>query len=152
MTFWQSVFTLLFLFLNLIVLIKGFYETKFKRNAYGLIRPLFFIGVFVWGDAVVFCLFWILSSIITLILGSWYLFLLIFSVFWVVRSLGETIYWFNQQFSSVNRNPSKNLPLYSIFKNDSVWFVYQIIWQCVTVLSIISTIYFSDIWLRSLRI
>ena len=150
MKLWQQTFIFIYAFFNLLVFLKGFYETKYKKNAYGLTRPLLFVGIFVWGDAVIFGLFWLLSSIVTLLLKDWYLFLLIISVFWVVRSLGETIYWFNQQFSSLNRNPVKNLPWNSIFHNDSVWFIHQIIWQCVTVISVIFSIYFAASWLQNL--
>ena len=30
---------------------------------------------------------------------------LVVSLFWVVRSTGEMIYWLNQQFSELNKNP-----------------------------------------------
>jgi len=149
MSLWQKGLILIFCLVNLLVFFKGFYESKFKRNAYGLTRPLVFLGIFVWGDAVVFGLFWFFSSIITLFLSDWYLFLLIISVFWLVRSLGETIYWFNQQFSTIKRNPPEKLPGYSFFHNDSLWFVYQIVWQVVTVVSIIFSIYFSNLWLKN---
>jgi len=49
--------------------------------------------MFVWGDAVIFGLFWTVALIVAWVLKDWYLFLLIVSVFWVVRSLGETIYF-----------------------------------------------------------
>jgi hypothetical protein len=133
--------------INLLVFLKGFYETKYRKNAYGVTRPLYILGMFVWGDAVIFGLFWAFSSLIALYLKDWYLFLLIVSVFWVVRSLGETIYWFNQQFSKINRNPPEKLPCYSIFQNDSIWFAHQIGWQCVTVAALIFTIYFAHLWL-----
>ncbi len=144
----QQTIVLIYGLINFLIFLKGFYETKYKRNAYGLIRSLAILGMFVWGDAVVFGLFWTVSSIITLYLKDWYLFLLIVSVFWVVRSLGETIYWFNQQFSKINRNPPEKLLGYSIFQNDSIWFAYQIVWQCITVVSILFTIYFAYMWLQ----
>ncbi len=148
---WQQILIVFYGVINIIVFVKGYRETKFKKNAYGLTKNLNFLGVISWGDAVVFGLFWLGASVITLILKDWYLFCLIVSVFWVIRSLGETIYWFNQQFSPINRNPMKNLnPLYvKIYQNDSVWFAYQIIWQCVTVISIIFSIYFSHLWTLS---
>ncbi len=130
--------------------VNSFHQTKHKKNAFGLTRPLFFIGAFVWADVVVFSPFWIVASLIPWYLQSWTLFLLILSVFWLVRSFGETLYWFNQQFSSINRNPIENLPLRSVFHNDSIWFVHQIFWQCISVLTIITTIYLSWSWLQQL--
>ena len=144
---WQKILLTLFSLVNLLVFIKAFNECKYKNNSYGKTKPLWVLGIFVWGDALIFTPFWILVSTIALVLHDWVLFLLIISVFWVVRSLGETVYWFNQQFSKINRNPPEKLMFYSIVKNDSVWFIYQIMWQCVTVISVIFTIYFSHLWL-----
>ncbi len=146
---WQKVLVIIYGIVNLVVFSKGYRETKHKKNAFGLTLLLGPLGIFAWGDAVVFGLFWVIVTVLSLLLNEWNLFCLIVSVFWVVRSLGETLYWFNQQFSTINRNPPKNLFFYSIFQNDSVWFAYQIMWQCVTVASIIFSIYFSHTWLAS---
>jgi len=145
---WQISFLLLFFLLNLVLLIKSIQECKYHKNAFGLTRQLFFIGAFVWADVVIFSTFWMLVSVLSLFLKSWNLFLVITSLFWVVRSLGETMYWFNQQFSTLNRNPIESLPFKSFFHNDSIWFVHQIFWQCVMVLSLTSSIYFSWMWLK----
>ena len=151
MDFWKQVFIIVYALINLVVFFKGSYESKYKKNAYGLTRYLFLLGIFAWGDAVIFGPFWAISSTTALILNDWYLFLLIISIYWVVRSLGETIYWFNQQFSSkvYEWNKPENLPLHSVFHNDSVWYIHQIIWQCITVVSIIASIYISSLWLQS---
>ena len=94
---------------------------------------------------------WLLIiSIVVIILNDWILFLLILSVFWLVRSLGETIYWLNQQFSKINRNPPKKFWTFKFFPQDSLWFIHQIFWQCIAVISIIFTIYFAKIWLTFL--
>lgn len=146
----QQTLILIFVLLNLLVFFKAFYECKYKKNAFGLTPWLTVIGAFVWGDGVVFGLFWFLVSAVVLVLQDWFLFLLIASVFWVVRSLGETIYWFNQQFSTLDRNPPKKMIGYSIFHNDSIWFVYQIIWQCVMAVSIVLSLYFGWAWLATL--
>ncbi len=148
MTSFQFFFLVGFSMLNAVLLTKALYECKSCKNAFGLTRPLFFIGAFVWADVTVFSTFWILVSLASVLLASWNLFLLITSLFWVVRSLGEMIYWFNQQFSSLNRNPVETLPLKSIFHNDSIWFVHQIFWQCVMVIALVSSIYFAAAWLH----
>lgn len=137
--------------LSFIFFIKGLYESVKKKNSFGETAFLSWLGIFVWGDAVIIGLFWFLSSLVCLLVKDWILFLLILSVFWVVRSMGETSYWFNQQFSTINRNPPERLRGYRLFKNDSIWFIYQIYWQCVTVVSIIATIYFANLWLRSIH-
>jgi len=132
--------------ISLFAFIMGFYEVLKKHNPFGQPFILFWLGIFVWGDAVILGFFWCLVSLICFLLKDWILFLLIVSVFWVVRSLGEILYWINQQFSPIIRNPPKNLLDYHWFKNDSIWFVYQVIWQCLLVISIIITIYLANLW------
>lgn len=143
---WQKGLVIVFGVITFIGSIKGLSESKNKKNAYGLTPYLFPFGIFVWGDAVVFGLFWTLVSIVVYLVQDWILFLLIFSVFWAVRSFGETIYWFNQQFSKINRNPPEKFRLYKIFHDDSVWFIFQIFFQCIAVISIIFSIYLAKIW------
>lgn len=140
----------LFALLCSALFLASVFQIRQKNNVFGLTQPLLFIGSFVWGDAVVFSLFWVLVSALCLWVNNWYLFLLFQAVFWAVRGTGETIYWLNQQFSTLERNPPQNLLGYRFFKNDSIWFVYQIFWQCVTVFSIIATIYCAWLWLKSL--
>jgi len=60
------------------------------------------------------------------------------------------MYWLHQQFSTLERNPPKSLLGYRFFGNDSIWFVYQIFWQCVTVIAVIASIYTAWLWLGSL--
>jgi len=149
MVFLQRIFVLIFGLFSLVIFFKGFWESTKKKNAYGETPFLVLMGIFVWGDAVVFGLFWFFSSWLTLLLNNWILFCLIFSVFWVVRSLGETVFWFNQQFSSIKRYPPETLRGYRFFKNDAIWFVYQIICQCVTIISLITSLYLAKLWLKT---
>jgi hypothetical protein len=148
MEIWQKYLIIIFGISSLYLAIRGFNECFRKKNAYGLVRILFPWGIIAWGDAVIFGTFWFAVSVIVFILNDWILFLLIYSVFWVVRSSGETIYWFNQQFSAVNKNPPEQYWFYKYFRNDSVWYIHQIAWQCITVTSIIFSIYFASHWLK----
>lgn len=145
----QLTIILIYGLVNFFVFIKGFTESRNKENAYGLTPYLIFLGIFTWGDAVVFGLFWTFVSLISIFLRDWYLFILVISIFWVVRSIGETIYWFNQQFSikASTWNKPESLLWHSIFHDDSIWYIYQIIWQCITVVSIIFSIYITKLWL-----
>ncbi len=117
-----------------------------KKNPYGLTRKFNFIGSFVWADAVVFGLFWTIACVIFLLLNDWILFLLTLSVFWLLRSIGETTYWFNQQFSTKDRNKFHTLWFSRVFPGDSVWVAMQIFWQCVAVATAISTLYILKLW------
>jgi hypothetical protein len=147
---WQKVLLLAFASFSLLISIRGLFECSRKKNAYGITYLLLWLGIFCWGDAVVFGLFWALAALVSFFLHDWLLFLLIIAVFWTVRSLGETIYWFNQQFSVINRYKPEQLPGFRFFKNDSIWFIYQIAMQCVTVISIIASIYFANLWIRKI--
>jgi hypothetical protein len=149
MEIWQQSIIVLFGLGAFIGFIKSFDECKRKKRSLSLtlqIGPLY--GAFVYADLVVFGLFWTIASLGAFFLNDWYLFLLTLSLFWLVRSIGETIYWFLQQFSTINRNPPEKFYIHKIFHNDSVWFVYQIFWQCITVITIITSIYLAKLWLN----
>jgi len=108
---WQKYILIALSILSLAGVIKGFLECKNKKNAYGKTELFSLIGAFVWGDVVIFGIFWFLISLVILFSRNWILFLVILSLFWVVRSLGETIFWFNQQFSNKILYPTRVLHL-----------------------------------------
>jgi len=148
MSFDQTIFVGLFSLFNLLVFLWSLYQCNKKHNNLQVTYGLLPLGIFVWADGVVFGLFWFVAGAISLYLSDWILFLLVFSVFWLVRSLGETIYYFNQQFSQIKRIPGRTLPGYKIFKDEyTIWFVYQITAQSITVISIITTVYLFNLWL-----
>ncbi|KUK79178.1 MAG: hypothetical protein XD95_0566 [Microgenomates bacterium 39_7] len=147
MSLLHNIFSAGFLFVSLTCCILGLKKSK-SGNTNTETPQLFFIGAFVWADVVVLGLFWSLVSVVVLILQDWLLFWLVVSVFWVVRSAGEVFYWLNQQFSSQERNPPQKFWLFKFFPNDSVWFVIQVYWQCLLVVSIIASVYLFSIWLK----
>ncbi len=150
MVFGQLVFLSVFGFTALGGFFWSFYQCRYKKNPFGQSYFFVFFGAFVYADLVVFGLFWAAISAITFFLQDFLLFLFIYALFWLVRSIGEAQYWFLQQFSSVNRNPVERFRLRKIFHNDSVWFVYQIYWQCLTVLSLVASVYLGVLWAMSL--
>lgn len=143
-----SFFLLLFASVNIGLSLWGFYQCHKKKNAYGYTPFLYPLGMYVWGDAAIFGIFWAGAALISLLLSDWILFLLIVSLFWLVRSVGETIYWFNQQFSTITRMKPERHLTHKIFHNDSVWFIFQIMNQCLTVITIITSVYLFHIWLK----
>ena len=132
--------------------IRAVHQCKNKKNPFGLTPLYSILGAFVWGDVVVFGLFWFFVAVFILILKDWLLFLLIISVFWLIRSNGEMIYWLNEQFSEKTRNEPHKLFLSSVFPYDSIWYVYQIGSQCISVISLISTIYITKLWLETISL
>lgn len=133
-----------------VTLLKGLFETKAKRNPYGLAGVFHLAGAFVWGDAVVFGWFWMLTAGLVWYLADFVLFMLLISLFWTVRAVGEIWYWLLQQFSMVAREKPEDSILYPLYRSEAVWFGHQIIWQCVLVLSLVSCLYFATLWVRSI--
>lgn len=143
------VFIIVFGIGSFLLTIKAYQECKHKKNSFGLTPKVCNIyGSFVWADHLIFGLFWTGVSLLCILLNDWILFLLIVSVFWLVRSIGETTYWFLQQFAPRSGNEPERLWVSRIVHNDAAWFVHQIFWQCVSVAAIITTIFLSFLWLH----
>lgn len=143
----QTTLVLLWMIYSLIAAIYGFIKTKKKNNPYGLCSWLNPLGAFVWVDAVIFGIFFFLVSVFALFLHDFVFFLLVFFVFWTVRSVGEQIYWFLEQFAHQHRNPEHTLWASRFFPRNSVWIAMQIYWQCVSVITAIVSVYLFVQWL-----
>jgi hypothetical protein len=125
---------------SIIIAARGVYISHKKKRPCQETYPLVPFGIFVWADAPVIAAFWFVAAAIGIITQNWYLFLLEVSIFWVVRGTGETLYWMNQQFSTIERIAPKKLPFHTYFPGDSIWFMYQITCQVVTVFAIVATV------------
>ena len=145
MVTWQQFLIIIFAAYSFVLFIKGFIEAR-NGNSFGQTVFQLPIGAFVWADAVVFGIFWTLVNLVVLAVNSWVLFLLVVSVFWTIRGLGETIYWLNQQYSTKELNPPERFKINKLFKGTPTWFVHQIFWQCITIVAIIFSIYFAKVW------
>lgn len=133
---------------SLVALSEGLRQVVGKNNPYGICKKFHFIGAFVYVDAVIFGIFFILVSAVTLFFHDFVLFLLAISVFWTIRSIGEQMYWFMEQFAVHHKNPEHTLWFSKFFKRNSSWIAMQIYWQCISVIAIISTVYLFKIWLQ----
>lgn len=152
MELWQQFIIILYGIIAFIAFISSFNACHRQKKSFEdtPVWSIFFTG-FVQADNVVFGLFWTAIAILTLLLNDWLLFLLTLSLFWLVRSLGETIYWFFHQFIPRGGNDPQKFWHYRFFHNDSVLFVNQIYWQCITVITSVSSIYLAHLWLKSLN-
>ena len=152
MTQAQTYITMGFIAYSLLCFVKGFLECR-KKNYRGQRGALIFypLGAYVFADAVVLGPFWAVSAAILLYFNNWWLFWTYYFVFLSIRNLGETIYWFNQQFSTIERNPGKERPLWRYFQDEhTVHFIYQLLWQCASVFPMVLAIYSSYRWISSL--
>lgn len=147
---WQGKIVLGVITYAIVCFLVGTYQSK-KHNYLGVSYLFYPLGAYVWADCVIFGLFFAVSFSTIYYLKNWSLFLAFYFVFQAIRTFGESIYWFNQQFSTVNRNPAKNQWPYFFFKDEyTVWFIYQIMWQCACAVSAILAIYFTYQWLHNL--
>ena len=65
----------------------------------------FLFGVFVWEDLLVISIYCLIGSLSALIFQQNRIGLLFFVVFWIVRSAGEALYFFLQQFIQPKHDP-----------------------------------------------
>lgn len=148
---WQKILILSYGIFAFLGFAYGLYKVVKGKNNIGNAHIFHIIGAFVWADAIIFGIFWSAVSIATYFLNDWILFLLIQSVFWSVRCLGESVYWFNQQFSKPVVPGNEKLFVHKIFRdNYTSWFVMQIIAQCEAVIAIVFSIYFAHLWILGL--
>lgn len=140
----------------IIVLLWGIYSFiafflgwRHRKNPFGLSRWFLPLGAFVWTDTIVFGLFFFLVSAFCLVTNQFILFLLIFSVFWTIRSVGEQVYWFLEQFAVAHKNAPHTLWPKKWFKGQESWIVMQITWQCVSAIFIVLSAYLLFTWFRT---
>jgi hypothetical protein len=105
-------------------------------------KPLKMIGIYVWGDALLFLPFHILIFLFSLI--SLRFALLVWAIFFSIRTLGEVIYWFLQQFGD-----RKYRPYDFDFKkldNHAIYIYYQTIMTIHATVNVTSLIIFIKYW------
>lgn len=134
MEWWQTVLVTLYALYSLLATRHGIQNGINRANVFGLTPWLYPLGIFVCGDAVIIGIFGLALSLFILAINNWWIGVTLWSFYWIVRSLGEMIYWLNQQFSPIERNAPPSLRGYHWFPNDSIWFIYQVSWQCLAVL------------------
>lgn len=152
MTQLQQLFLLIFSTVGFAGSLYGAWRCRVRKDNLGLVGAFVVYGAFVWADIVVFGLFWAVFSVVSMLLSDWLLFLFGYSVFWFVRGFGESIYWFNQQFSTIKRNPLRMFFFSKLFNNDeyTIWFIMQIIAQCIAVVAAVFSVYFGRMWFLSM--
>lgn len=119
----------------LVACILGVRQTYSLKNPYGLTPLLLPYGAFVWGDAVLFGLFWTGICAVSYFSANTRFFLVASSIFWMVRSAGEVVYWLLQQFATTKRDLPETLTGHSLFPGESIWFAYQVGWQIAFIIA-----------------
>jgi hypothetical protein len=76
-----------------------------EANFTFIYRSAFWLGAFVWEDLMIFSVYHTLAVFTALVLHDLRVGFLMFGIFWAVRSTGEMIYFFLQQFHEPQHHP-----------------------------------------------
>jgi hypothetical protein len=101
-------------------------------------------GAYIWGDLLVFSILWTFISLALLKLKNSRLFWIALFSFWLVRSSGEALYWFIQQFHPQEIPWPQYFTRVWILKSitqKEYWVLNQIGHQSVVVASLFGLIY-----------
>ena len=100
---------------------------------------LSFLGIYVWGDALILAPFWLLSAGLFLFFSQVEV-IRYFLLFLVVRSLYEVLYWITHQVAKKDYRP----PLFRSIKwlgaNEAA-ILYQLLHMCLVILGVAALIY-----------
>jgi hypothetical protein len=97
---------LLLLLITLLLVVVSFNKVRNDKDKLSFIyRWGFLVGAFVWEDLFLISLFFSFSLMLVLLVSDIRVGLLIFNVFWIVRSGGEVLYFFLQQFFEPKHHP-----------------------------------------------
>jgi hypothetical protein len=119
-----------------------------KGTIHFIYRWAFPIGSFVWEDLFVFSLYGLFATLITLISQQLRLGLLFLIIFWLVRSVGETFYFFLQQFIQPQHAPHYLDDLhfkvlrwfFGPLNKQQCYILLQIFFQVITMVALVSLI------------
>jgi hypothetical protein len=143
---WLRVLFLLVALLCLALFFLAYRHVRHSNETYGFIHFWgIAVGAFVWEDLMIFSLFFMIASSLVAVLRNLRLGLLLLVSFWMVRSAGETLYFFLQQFHRPE-HPPHNIaehfaPLHWLFGRISAqkcFIIMQIFWQTILVVAIAS--------------
>jgi hypothetical protein len=100
------------------------------------------MGVYVWGDALIFIPFHIIIFIYSLF--SLKFALLVWSIFFSIRSLGEVMYWLLQQFSDRSYRPYDFG--FTKLDNNAIYILYQTLMTVYATVSLTAVVIFILYW------
>lgn len=148
------IYSSLALIFFLLVTVLSFYRIKRGKQITEFIYSYgFVLGSFVWEDLFVISLYFALISLFSLYFAQLKILLLGFFIFWILRGLGETIYWFLQQFLRPKHYPHNVETHFTfmrkIFGNISAqqcMIILQVLMQIITMLSVVAVIFLLKNW------
>lgn len=151
----MMLFIALYTTLHLILFLASYF--KIKNNNLGTLDFIykfsFPFGAFVWEDLLIFSLFNLGIIIAILAFKDLRIGLVLFIVFWIVRSTGETIYFFLQQFIQPKHHPHFISAQFGILRkllgklsDQQCFIISQVSFQAVSVIFISALILLLKFW------
>lgn len=137
-------FLTLFALIHITFFIISFRNIRNSDEHVGFIYSWAFVfGAFVWEDLLIFSLFNFLVALYVLLVQDIRQGLVMFTVFWMVRSAGETLYFFMQQFTQPLHYPHDIHWHFNVMKkvfgdisNQKCFIMLQVTFQIIMVLAI----------------
>jgi len=142
MTIGMEYLLFFWVFYSIAAILAGWHFAVRKNLSFYPSRYFLLLGAFVWIDAVILGIFWLITALIFLIIEDWRLWMITVSSFWLIRSLGEIHYWLLQQFAAKPLDDPHKYWMSQYFRGKAVWIYYQVTWQVMAVTSLVSLIYF----------
>lgn len=145
----------LFALLHLFLAILSYFKIRNSNDKTGFIYQWgFLFGAFVWEDLFLISSFTFLACIFILAVRDIRIGLLIFTIFWVVRCTGESIYFFFQQFIQPKFMPHAIGPhldtnLRTIFgkiSNQKAYMLMQVFYQLLAVVALCFFVFLIKNW------
>lgn len=113
----------------------------------------FLLGAFVWEDLLLISIYGLIGSLSALVLQQTRIGLLFYIIFWIVRSGGETMYFFLQQFFEPKHNPHYLESHFGVFRRlfgkisyQQCLIMMQVSFQIVLMVAIICLILLLSSW------
>lgn len=91
--------------IHVLLFLISFWQVRNSNETITFILWAYVFGAFVWEDLLIFSIFNIVASVIILNINDFRYVLIFPLVFWIVRSAGEVVYWFLQQFNQPTMYP-----------------------------------------------
>ena len=143
-----------FFVINLLLFLYAFIQVKNSgKTIKFLISWGFEDGIFVWEDAVIISIYNILTTLIAIILQDLRWAITAYLIFWIIRGLGETIYYFLQQFFPVKQYPHNQVlritfwkKLFGNVSEQKYYILSQVTVEMVTSLSLLFLIMVLHFW------
>ena len=111
------------------------------------------LGAFVWEDLLVFSFYFLAITLITLLVQDVHIWILFVLIFWMVRSSGEALYFFLQQFIVPKHYPhdlAEHIKRYTLvssrLSDQQVMILMQVFYQVMLTITIGTLVLFLLNW------